>query len=305
MIRYLYTEFKYKRRSTLGKAYAKYILALVLFGSNGVVASFITLTSYEIVFWRTLIGSLFLLILFIISRQKPRCFQNKRHLLFIAVSGAAMGLSWMFLYEAYVRIGVGVATLMYYCGPVIVMVLSPVLFSEKFTAAKLLGFLSVMAGMVLVNFDRLASGGLSWGLLCGVLSAVLYAFMVIFNKKATDITGLENPTLQLVFSFATVALFTFIRQGGIPAIPSGSFTPVLLLGLVNTGIGCFLYFSSIPRLPAQSVALCGYLEPLSALVFSAALLGEGMTLLQIAGTALLLGGALAGEFFGHKRLKAT
>ena len=39
------------------RSYFKYILALLLFGSNGVVASHIALSSYEIVLLRTLIGS--------------------------------------------------------------------------------------------------------------------------------------------------------------------------------------------------------------------------------------------------------
>lgn len=42
----------------------------------------------------------------------------------LIVSGIAMGTS-VFLYEAYVRIGVSIAALFYYCGPVIVMALSP------------------------------------------------------------------------------------------------------------------------------------------------------------------------------------
>lgn len=46
------------------RAYLKYISALMLFGSNGVVASHISLSSYEIVFLRTLIGSAFLAALF-------------------------------------------------------------------------------------------------------------------------------------------------------------------------------------------------------------------------------------------------
>ena len=47
------------------KAYLKYFTALLLFGSNGIVASYILLNSYEIVFLRTLIGSLFLIAVFL------------------------------------------------------------------------------------------------------------------------------------------------------------------------------------------------------------------------------------------------
>ena len=55
----------------------------------------------------------------------------------------------MCLYEGYVRIGVGMASLLYYCGPVIVMVLSPLLFHERLTRAKLLGFAAVFAAVLL------------------------------------------------------------------------------------------------------------------------------------------------------------
>jgi drug/metabolite transporter (DMT)-like permease len=279
------------------KAIFRYIAALLLFGSNGVVASYISLSSYEIVFTRTLIGGLFLVLIFISSKQIVQFWRNKSHFLYLVISGAAMGASWMFLFEAYAQIGVSIATLAYYCGPVIVMILSPIVFKEKMTAAKLLGFLAVLLGMFCVNEQALLQGNVSWGLVFGILSAFTYAFMVIFNKKAVSITGLENPMWQLITSFITVAVFLSLKQGFSVHITSGDLIPILLLGIVNTGIGCYFYFSSIGDLHAQTVAICGYLEPLSALFFSAALLGESLNFVQIAGAVLILGGAAFGELF--------
>lgn len=282
------------------KFYLKYLLALLLFGSNGIVASHIALNSYEIVLFRSLIGCLFLIAVFLVSGQKFQVWNKKRHFAYLIVSGAAMGASWMFLYEAYVQVGVSVATLAYYCGPVIVMVLAPLIFRETITAAKIIGFLSVMAGMVFVNFQSLHQSGFTWGLLCGVLSAVSYSVMIIFNKKAKGTTGLENTLCQLMMSVLTVGLFILVKQGVHIDIPPQSIFPLLLLGIVNTGVGCYLYFSSIPNLPAGSVALCGYMEPVSALLFSSVLLSERLTVLQLIGTALILGGAAFGECFHRK-----
>lgn len=286
------------------RAALKYISALLLFGSNGIVANHISLSSYEIVFTRTLIGALFLIILFAASRQPLRFFNNKAHALSLVISGVAMGASWVFLFEAYVQIGVGVATLAYYCGPVIVMLLTPLVFKERFTAVKLLGFLAVMLGMICVNGQGLAQGRVSRGLAFGLLAACTYALMVIFNKKAAGITGLENPMWQLITAFITVAIFVGLRQGLSLHLPSGSILPVLLLGLVNTGIGCYFYFSSIGDLPMQTVAILGYLEPLSALLFAALLLHETLSPLQLLGAALILGGAAFAEMFrSERRLK--
>lgn len=283
------------------RSYFKYFAALLMFGLNGIVASYIALSSYEIVFTRTLVGSLLLIVVFALTRQKRDFLKDKKHTLYLIISGVAMGTSWMFLYEAYRQIGVGVASLAYYCGPVIVMILAPVLFREKLTWTIVAGFLSVLLGMFLVNLQALNEGKTVWGLFCGVMSAVMYAFMVIFNKKAQSIIGLENSMWQLLSSFLTVALFVGIKQGFMIHIEPASILPILVLGIFNTGLGCYFYFSSIGDLPVRTVAICGYLEPLSAVVFSALFLHESMTMAQITGAVLILGGAALGELFqAHK-----
>ena len=70
---------------------------------------------------------------------------------------------------------------------------------------------------------------------------------------------------------------------------------------MNTGVGMYLYFSPISKLPVQSVAICGYLEPLSAVVFSVLFLHEEMLPLYILGGILIIGGALFGEIFQLKQ----
>ena len=278
------------------QAYLNYLLALLLFGTNGIVASFITLSSYEIVFLRTLIGSLLLVILFKRSGHQFDLNQNRLHLFYLIISGIAMGTSWMFLYEAYQQIGVSIASLAYYCGPVIVMALSPLLFGERFTRHKVIGFMAVLCGILLINMQAISDGKTAWGLFCGGMSAIMYALMVIFNKKAVSITGMRNATLQLMISFFTVALFVGLHQGFVIDIVPADWPFILILGLLNTGVGCYLYFSSIDHLPVQSVAILGYLEPLSAVFFSVLFLGEILEPIQMLGAVLVIGGAIFAEW---------
>lgn len=285
---------------TVGKtvklSYFKYIFGLLLFGSNGIVASYIALSSYEIVLLRTLIGSLLLISLFFAGKGKLTFYRYKKQFLLLAVSGVAMGASWIFLYEAYARIGVSISSLLYYCGPVIVMALSPFLFKEKLTLFKTVGFISVLTGAFLISGDAFDGNGDTFGIFCGLLSAVMYSLMVIFNKKAKAVTGLENAALQLFISFLTVAVFVGFKQGFAIDIQPSDIAPILILGLLNTGIGCYFYFSSIGNLPVHTVAICGYLEPLSAVLFSVLLLKERLLPIQIIGAVLILGGAAFGEF---------
>ncbi len=154
------------------------------------------------------------------------------------------------------------------------MALSPLLFGEKLTSEKLVGFIFVLCGVFLVNGNVFDGKADIFGTGCGLLSAIMYAFMVIFNKKAKDITGLENSTLQLTAAFITVAVFVGINRGYAMDIPTEDIAPILFLGIIDTGIGYRLYFSSIGNFPVQTVAGCGYLEPLSAVLFSVIFLKE-------------------------------
>ena len=119
--------------------------------------------------------------------------------------------------------------------------------------------------------------------------------MVIANKKATHIAGLENASIQLFTSFLTVAIFVGYKTGYSFTVTPDDWLWIFLLGFLNTGIGCYLYFSAIGTLSVQTVAICGYLEPASAVIFSMLLLQETMQPLQIIGAVLILGGAMFGE----------
>lgn len=120
--------------------------------------------------------------------------------------------------------------------------------------------------------------------------------MITENRHAVHITGQENAALQMLFGFLTAAVFIGIRDRGFAVnICPDDRGWIVLLGAVNTGLGCCWYFSAIGQLPVQTVAVCGYLEPLAAVVFAAALLHETMLPLQILGAVLILGGAAGAE----------
>ena len=165
---------------------------------------------------------------------------------------------------------------------------------------KVASFLIVLVGIALVNGKMAAGSGTTRGLLCGALSAVMYFFMVTLNKQSREILGMENAVIQLTVSFLTVAVFVGIKQAFVIHVPMSSWPWILVLGLVNTGIGCYLYFSPLSKLPVQTVAVCGYLEPLSAVVFATLLLGEKMSAFQYIGVVCIIGGAMIGELIKER-----
>lgn len=282
----------------------KYIAGLLLFGLNGVIASKILLPSYMIVFLRTFIGSLFLIIIFYFTKGRINVKKiPKKEFFYLLLSGISMGASWIVLYEAYQRIGVGMSSIAYYCGPVIVMILTPFLFRQKLTFKQILCFVIVIIGIVLTNLSDFSASTDTFGMICGLLSAVFHALMVIFTMKAPSITGNKNSMIQLTISFLTVAIFTLFNQTIILPQSQSQWIWIVFLGIVNTGIGCYLYFSSIASLSVQSVSILGYLEPLSSVVFAVVLLHESISIIQLIGAGMILVGAVVSELHGAQKSK--
>jgi drug/metabolite transporter (DMT)-like permease len=277
----------------MNKSFIKYFAALLIFGTNGLVASHISLSSHEIVFWRSLFGSICLIAIFLLTGNKFTFMKHKKDFMFLALSGLGMGMSWAALYEGYNRIGVGVTTLLYYVGPIFVMVLAPFIFKEKLTPKKIMCFTVVIAGMILVNGSGEAHDVI--GILCGIMAAVGYTIMVTTGKFAKNIEGLENPTLQVVFAFVFCAFYHVAKSGLSFDIQITDVPATIILGIFNTGIACYCYFAALGKLNVQTIAICGYLEPLSAVIFSAIFLGETMTAVQVLGAIFIIGGAVCGE----------
>ena len=272
-----------------------YIVSLLIFGSNGVFASHIDMTSAEIVCMRTLIGSLALILVLLISRTKLDWAVMKLEAFKLIAAGICLGVNWALLFEAYKLMSVSIATLTYYLAPIIVLILSPLLLREKQSARAYIGMGAAVVGLVLA----VGLGDTSvtaTGLIVGLGSAVFYAGLIIFNKKIDGVTGLPLTTIEMVIAACVMLPYVLLTGGHVGFPPDIEGTLYLIfLCLVNTGLACWLYFSSMNRLPARAVALFGYVDPVSALIFSAVFLGDRMGVLQIVGAVLVFAGAAFGQ----------
>ena len=277
------------------KYYVMYIVSLLIFGSNGVFAAHIDLSSAEIVCMRTLIGSAALILVLLASRTKVDWLIMKREAAKLVAAGICLGVNWALLFEAYKLMSVSIATLTYYTAPIIVLLLSPVLLKEKQGARAYIGMAAAVVGLVLA----VGVGDTSvtaQGLLVGLGSAVFYAGLIVFNKKIVGVTGLTLTTVEMVIAACVMLPYVLLSGGrvGFPADTEGTLC-LIFLCLVNSGLACWLYFSSMNKLPARAVALFGYVDPVSALIFSAVFLGDRLGVAQIAGAVLVFAGAAFGQ----------
>lgn len=281
------------------KSKIQFLLSMMIFGTIGVFVRYIDLSSSEIALLRGLIGSLFLMTVIFFMRKKVQMSLIKANALILVLSSAALGGNWIFLFQAYKYTTISNATLSYYFAPVFVTILSPFILKEKLSTKKIICIAVAMLGMVLiVGNSGVNPSGMDdlIGIGYGVTAAALYASLMLLNKFIKGMDGLEKTLLQLGTATLLLMPYVFFTEGfGIFEISGSSIPFIVILGLVHTGIGFLLFFSGMQKLKGQSIAALSYVDPITSLLISAAILQEPMTVVQLLGGALLLGSTFVSE----------
>lgn len=282
----------------------KLITSVFLFGTIGIFVNYIPLPSSVIAMFRGLCGAAFLLLLALLRRKLPDLKAIRKKLPLLLLSGAVLGCNWMLLFQAYKYAGVATGTLCYYLAPVFVTLLSPFLFGERLTAKKLCCAAVALVGMVPISGVLDADATVSvTGILFGVGAACLYTCIVILNKKINGVSDSDRTLVQLAAAGIVMLPYVLLTQDlGSLTLTTVQLLLLIAVGVVHTGIAYMLYLSSVNALPAQTLAIFSYIDPITAIVLSALLLHEPMGVQGIVGAVLILGATFVSEleFKKHK-----
>lgn len=280
------------------KSTIQVIISMMIWGSVGIFVRYIDIPSLEIAFLRAAVAAVFLLIFGIFNRRSNKSLYNRKNLLLLIASGTAIGLNWVLLFQAYKYTTISNATLSYYFAPVFVVLLSPIVLKERFTAFKLLSVFGALAGLLLIlsNQTNASQGQYNHvlGMTFGIVAAVLYAGVVLLNKYIKNFSGFDMTFIQITTT--ALVLFPFIISRGQLHIDGlNTLLLVLIIGIVHTGIAYLIYFSAIKNIRAQSAAMLSYIDPVSAILFGTLILGESVNMIQILGGLMILGFTFIGE----------
>jgi len=226
----------------------------------------------------------------------------KLNLILLIVSGLTLGFNWIMLFQAYRYTTIANATLSYYFAPIFVLLLSPIVLEEKLTFKKIAYVCMAMIGLFLILSNGQNSLGQSYdhlkGILYGLSGAVLYAGVILINKKIKNLSGYETTMIQLMVA-SIVLLPIVIYQNNIifSQIDLVSWILILAIGIIHTGIAYLLYFSSIKELRGESIAILSFIDPIWAVIIAVVFLKEGMNVYQVIGGSLIL----VATFFSERK----
>lgn len=283
-----------------------FALAMLIFGSIGLFVRTLPFTSSQIALARGLIGSAFLFASSFIFKKGLSFKRIRSNLKVLLPLGIMLGFNWILLFQSYRYTSIANATVSYYCAPVIVMLLTPVLFKEPLTRTNVICIFAAMAGMVCISG---AGGALDRQNLIGIAygfgGAVFYAAIVLTNKFLKDISDFESAFTQLFIAALALLPYVLLTDGiRLAGASAGAVLLLILVGVVHTGFSYLLYFASLPRLDSRTIATFSYIDPISAILLSSLFLAEPMTLIQAAGAVLILGATLVNELVDMRNARA-
>lgn len=279
-------------------AKGKLIAAMVIFGTIGLFVRYLSLPSSLIALFRGLGGTLFLLAVNGVGKG----FSLKgirKNLLWLVLSGGALGFNWILLFESYRYTSVAVSTLCYYLAPILVILVSPFVLEEALTIKNALCVAAALGGMICLSGvlqSGIPHGSELRGILFGLAAAVLYACIVLMNKQISGIPALQKTVFQLGIS-ALVLLPYCLMTVDLTGVQFDVKTVLLLafVAIVHTGLAYALYFGALGAIHGQTAAILSYVDPVVAVLASVLILREPMLPAEALGAVLILGAAVVSE----------
>ena len=282
----------------------KYIIAVIIYGTNGMMIRFVDLPSSAIVFYRALIGTITIYVILKLKGHKIDRPSVRKNMAVLTVSGVCLGLNWVFLFAAYKVTTVAIASLCNYTAPIIVIIILAVYNRRRPGLSTIMCVIAAAAGIVMVSgvleggADNVNAAGIAFGM----AAAAGFVGIVLCNRRLKSIDVFDKTVVQMAIAAIVIFIYMFVENGCLP-IPGNAVSAILLLvlGIVNTGIAYIFYFGGMSSISVESVAILGYLEPVVSILMSVFVLKESLTAIGIIGAVLLLGAAAWNELSQAKK----
>jgi drug/metabolite transporter (DMT)-like permease len=268
--------------------YLELIVCGLVWGSIGVIVKEVDVSAAVIVFFRLSIGALSVLAWWAIRGRMSELRLGTHRGLLVA-AGVVLALHWLTFFEAYKRLSVATTILIVYVGPVLIAAAAPTVLGERLERRTMYALALSMIGIGLIAVPS-ASAGDAFGFVCAGVAAVSFAAVVLMLKK---LTPHYTPAGITVWQLGFAALVLSPALIGASGNEIARAAPALLtLGILHTGVTGILYVSALAVVPAQQVSILVYLEPVTAVLWAWAVLGESPTLATLAGGVLIVAAGL-------------
>ena len=243
-------------------------------------------------FYRVAIGSVTVLFLMIVTRQRLRL--STRAWLLVGLAGAFFSLDLFFWHRSIIYVGPGLSTLLANFQVFIMMFAGIVLLRQRPSAMQLLAIPLALVGLVMiVGLDwRSLPGDYRLGIVFGLLTAVMYAgyLLSLRASRVNSESRLPLPEVAGVSIVCTLLLVLIAQVEGVSlAVPEAADVKWLLCyGILSHSFGALFLASSLPHVSTTEAGLALLLQPTLSFVWDVLFFGRPMQPIEIAGAGIAL-----------------
>ena len=264
-------------------------LALV-WGVIGIVVREVDLPAMVIVFFRVALSAAVVACALVVIGRRA-WLRPPRAGVFAA--GVALAVHWSLYFAAIQRTSVASAVLITYAAPIFMALLARVVLDERVPRRSVMALAVSVAGVLLISLSGGSAGAevRPVGVVLALGAAVSYAVLIILVKRvAADV---EPVTIVLYQSLTAAVVLLPAALIADYTLTAAQFGYLALLGVGLTGISGVIYISALRWVPATTAGILSYMEPVSAAVLAAVVLGERLTWGIAVGGAMIVGAGVS------------
>lgn len=269
---------------------------VVAMGLSGTIGLFVVTSgqpALTVVFFRCLIGGLALLS-WLLLRGSWRPL-SRRDTGWLLLGAMALILNWICLFSSYRLSSISVATVVYHVQPFFLLLLVALSQKELPSRSRLPWLALAFVGVAMtagIDLRDARQAGMLYGVLLALAAAFLYALATLATRKLPNVPPAQIAGIQLVTGVVALAPLVDFR-GNLGAVHTWS--SLLVLGLVHTGLMYNLMYAAFQRLPAAMVASLSFIYPVVAILVDLAFFHVALSSVQVLGILLILLAVVANQ----------
>jgi len=261
-------------------------VATLFISTSGALGKFISMPTPVIIWWRSALAAIFLLVFCIYKGVDLKIDNGKDRWTFF-IAAILMGAHWITYFYALKLSSVAIGMLSIFTFPVIIALLEPLFSKVKFDPIHIVLGLMVLAGIYILAPDFDLESDQLKGILFGLLSALCYALRILILKGHV---AKYNGTMLM---FYQVAIITIVLAPVLYFMDTTNITTqypyVFLLALLTTAIGHTMFVNSLKYFKASTASIIGSAQPVFGIIIAYFFLKEIPTIHTFVGGALILG----------------
>jgi len=265
------------------------VISAVAFGAMAILARFAYAAGADVhglLLLRFMIAGAILAAVMVLRRTPwPRA----RPLAVAALMGGIGYVGQAFCYfSALNHASAGLVALLLYVYPTLVCLLSAALLGERITGSRAMLLAVSFAGVALTLGD---GQGNALGVTLGLTAALFYSVYIVVGAR--ELAHVDVLGVTTVVCLAAAGVVAAAIPFHAPHFPRGAvgWAAIAAIGVVCTVLAILAFFAGLKRVGPSRAAIVSTLEPVVTVLLAWIVLGETLSLVQLAGGALVLAAA--------------